>query len=25
VRACTTQGGNQTCIVPFEIYTRENV
>jgi LacI family transcriptional regulator len=25
VRACTTQGGNQTCIVPFEIYTRENI
>jgi LacI family transcriptional regulator len=25
VRACTTQGGNQTSIVPFEIYTRENI
>lgn len=25
VRSCTTQGGNQTSIVPFEIYTRENI
>lgn len=25
VRACTTRGGNQTSIVPFEIHTRENV
>lgn len=25
VRACTIQGGNQTSIVPFEIYTRENI
>jgi LacI family transcriptional regulator len=25
VRACTTHGGSQTSIVPFEIYTRENI
>ena len=25
VRACTNQGGNQTSIVPFEIFTRENI
>lgn len=25
IRACTTQAGNQTSIVPFEIYTRENI
>lgn len=25
VSACTKQGGNQTSIVPFEIYTRENI
>jgi LacI family transcriptional regulator len=25
VRACLTPGGNQTSIVPFEIYTRENI
>ncbi|MCX7288788.1 MAG: LacI family DNA-binding transcriptional regulator [Rhodobacterales bacterium] len=25
VRACTTKGGNQTSIVQFEIYTRENI
>jgi LacI family transcriptional regulator len=25
VSACTTQGSNQTSIVPFEIYTRENI
>ena len=25
VRACTQPGGNQTSIVPFEIYTRENI
>lgn len=24
-RACTAQAGNQTSIVPFEIYTRENI
>lgn len=25
VRACANQSGNQTSIVPFEIYTRENI
>lgn len=25
IRACATPGNNQTSIVPFEIYTRENV
>jgi LacI family transcriptional regulator len=25
VRACTAQGGNQTSIVPFDIFTRENI
>jgi hypothetical protein len=25
VRACLVPGGNQTSIVPFEIYTRENI
>ena len=25
VRACLAPGGNQTTIVPFEIYTRENI
>jgi LacI family transcriptional regulator len=25
VRACANEGGNQTSIVPFEIYTRENI
>jgi LacI family transcriptional regulator len=25
VRACTQQGGSQTSIVPFEIFTRENI
>jgi len=25
IRACATSVSNQTCIVPFEIYTRENV
>ena len=25
VRACAQPGSNQTCIVPFEIYTRENL
>lgn len=25
VRACASPGSNQTCIVPFDIYTRENI
>lgn len=25
IRACAAPGSNQTSIVPFEIYTRENV